>query len=226
MKRIFVRSGGAESWQGGLAKPDKHWKTGYSAKALAHCWEEAEGFPAEVERMFAASGVAAFRDLEALLVLVEYKVPLPGGTAASQNDVFVLGGSERGLVCIAVEGKVAESFRKTMDAWLKDASKGKQERLTYLKDMLGLDAIPGKIRYQLMHRTASAVIEAERFGARRAVMLVHSFSPEDEGLEDYQAFLGLYGVSGRPGKLVRVKRVHGVHLYCGWVRGDAKYLEM
>jgi hypothetical protein len=98
-------------------------------------------------------------------------------------------------------------------------------RLPYLQDVLGLGDIPGDIQYQLLHRTASTVIEAERFGARRAVMLVHSFSPTDDGLEDYQAFLGLYGVNGRPGVLVRLKRTHGIHLYCGWVHGEPKYLE-
>ena len=70
------------------------------------------------------------------------------------------------------------------------------------------------------------MIEAERFGAKSAVVLVHSFSAEDEGLQDYQAFLALYGVKGEPGDLVRLKRTHGIDLYCGWVRGNPKYLEM
>jgi hypothetical protein len=35
----------------------------------------------------------------------------------------------------------------------------------------------GGLRYQLLHRTASAVYEAQRYRSRRAIMLVHSFSP-------------------------------------------------
>jgi len=33
-----------EEWQQLLARPDKHWRTGYSAKALAYCWQEAGDF--------------------------------------------------------------------------------------------------------------------------------------------------------------------------------------
>jgi hypothetical protein len=37
--------------------------------------------------------------------------------------------------------------------------------------------VPDAIRYQLLHRAASVVIEAERFNASYAVLPVHSFSP-------------------------------------------------
>jgi hypothetical protein len=110
MKRIFVRAKTPLDWKNSLEKPDLHWKTGRSAKTLAHCWEAASedetGFPPEVAWLFADCGIPAFRGLEALLVLVEYLVPLPGGETPSHNDVFVLAKGERGLVTIAVEGKV------------------------------------------------------------------------------------------------------------------------
>ena len=35
--------------------PIKHWKTGYSARALAYCWGIAEGFPSEVSKLFQGS---------------------------------------------------------------------------------------------------------------------------------------------------------------------------
>ena len=127
---------------------------------------------------------------------------------------------------IAVEGKASESFDPTMEQWLDDASNGKKKRLAYLQKKLNLGHIPPQIRYQLVHRTGSAVIEAQRFGAGAGVMLVHSFSQEDERLGDYQAFLELYGVQGGSGQLVSVRRIEVVDLYCGWVRGDGKYLKM
>ena len=49
------------------------------------------------------------------------------------------------------------------------------------------------IRYQLLHRTASAVIAAQQFGARLAVMVVHSFSPSHQWHDDYQAFAREFG---------------------------------
>jgi len=81
------------------------------------------------------------------------------------------------------------------------------------------------IRYQLLHRTASALIEAQRFNAPNALMLVYSFSRENKWFEDYQQFLALFGVAGKVDSLVFAKNVNGVKLYFGWVTGDKKYLD-
>lgn len=85
--------------------------------------------------------------------------------------------------------KVHESFGPRLEEWLRDASNGKQRRLAFLRSTLGIEEeLPGSIRYQLLHRTASPLIEATRIGARYAAMIVHSFSDEDAWLEDYRAF--------------------------------------
>jgi hypothetical protein len=52
--------------------------------------------------------------------------------------------------------------------------------------------IRDSVRYQLLHRTASAVIEAERFGARHAVMLVHSFTEENLWFDDFAEFASVF----------------------------------
>ena len=103
------------------------------------------------------------------------------------------------------------------------------------------------IRYQLLHRTASALIEAERFCAGHALMLVHSFSQTHEWFEDYARFLRLLkngvraealtpdggsgaltpdGGSGAltPGNIHHAGRRGDVELYLGWVTGEAVYL--
>ena len=106
-----------------------------------------------------------------------------------------------------IEGKVDESFGPLLDEWLLGASNGKQQRLAFLRSSLGIEEeLPGSIRYQLLHRTASPLIEARRIGARYAAMVVHSFSDEDAWLEDYRAFAELMGVSGGKGGLERVVR--------------------
>jgi len=48
MAPIFVPSTGPADWQQLLAEPDKHWARGYSARTLAHCWEDAKEFPREI----------------------------------------------------------------------------------------------------------------------------------------------------------------------------------
>jgi hypothetical protein len=92
-----------------------------------------------------------------------------------------------------VEGKVEEPFGPTVNEWLQNASSGKQVRLDAIKEQLEIGDQPlDNIRYQLLHRTASALIEAKWFNASSAVMLVHSFSQEHKWFEDYNEFLGLF----------------------------------
>jgi hypothetical protein len=171
MNRIYIPTQGPEHWRRLLADPEKQWRTGYSAKALAYCWEEADGFPAEVALLFSESGIPTFQSIELLLAIPEHQVPLPGGRRPSQNDLFALARGPDGLISIMVEGKVSETFGPTMEKWLIEASPGKRERLEYLRDQIGLDKeFPPHIRYQLIHRTASAVIEGRRFCAKTAVI--------------------------------------------------------
>ena len=223
MSKFFIPANNPEDWKSLLAKPDKHWRTGYSAKSLAYCWQGANGFPQSVRKVFRDSRIELFKNIELLLAFPEYKVPLPGGKRASQNDIFILAKGKNQLVSITVEGKVYEPFGDTISKWKSAKSKGKETRLKFLCDLLQL----GKeqidhIRYQLLHRTASAVIEAKRFNAENALMLVHSFSTEDEKddetFKDYYEFLRLYAREGVIDSVVFAKEIQGVNLYFGWVR--------
>ena len=223
MTRIFVPSKGPDDWRSLLAEPDKHWARGYSAQALAHCWEEAEGFPLEIRRVL--SQHYALDPVEPLLIFPEWKVSLVGGSRPSQNDVWILAKSQNGLVSVAVEGKVEEPFDKSLGEWKADASRGKEIRLSYLMEILGFrDPIPDSIRYQLLHRAASAVIEAERFGTHDAVMLVHSFSPANQWFDDFAAFVSLFGRKAEIDRLVTTVVSKRMPLHLGWVHGDERYL--
>jgi len=224
--RFFIPTNGAEDWKSLLAEPDKQWRSGYSAKALAYCWEEAQGFPDSVERVFSEARYQPFKGIIPLLVLPEYRVPLPGGARPSQNDIFVLARSDIGLVTITVEGKVKEPFGPTVSEWLKNASPGKLVRLESIQELLGLEDQPlDTIRYQLLHRTASALIEAKWFNALSAVMLVHSFSQDHAWFEDYNEFLRLFDKIGKPDSVTFAGEKDGIDLYFSWVTGEEKYLE-
>lgn len=224
--KFFRPTNNPEDWKQLLAEPDKQWKTGYSAKALAYCWQEARGFPPEVRQVFRSSDIDIFQDIQMLVAFPEYKVPLPGGRRASQNDLFVLAKGNGQLISIMVEGKVSEPFGDTIAEWKAQSGKGRETRLEYLCDLLGLNtATVDHIRYQLLHRTASALIEAQRFNAPNALMLVHSFSRENKWFEDYQQFLALFGVTGKVDSLVLGKNISGVKLHFGWVKGNKKYLD-
>lgn len=223
MNRIYIPTSSADQWAALLAEPTKHWRTGFSARTLAHSWQEANGFPVEVADALATSG--ALQGAELLLAIPEHQVRLPGGGRPSQNDVWALARAGGQLASVAVEGKVAEPFGPTVGEWLEQPSEGKALRLAFLQAELGLTEQPGpEIRYQLLHRTVSAIVEAKRFGAAHAVMLVHSFSQDHRWFGDFAAFAGLLGVGVEVGRVVAVGQRGGVQLHVGWVRGNPIYL--
>lgn len=222
MGNVYIQATSADDWAQYLADPVKHWRTGYSAKTLAHCWQDANGFPIEVNGALATSD--AFRGAVPLIVIPEHKVPLPGRATASQNDIWVLAKSGSQLVSIAVEGKVAEPFGDTVADWKRKDSAGKAARLQFLTEKLGLANAPDTIRYQLMHRTASALIEAARFNAMHALMLVHSFSPTQKWFTDFRSFANLYGIDPKPNQIYQACERDGITLHLGWVCGNQEYL--
>lgn len=226
MSRIYVPANEAEDWKRLLAKPDKHWKTGHSAMALAHSWQEADDFPESVKRVFRTSGIALFENIKLLLAFPEYKVDLPGGRRPSQNDIFILATGDSQLISIMVEGKVSEPFGDTVAKWKQNSSQGKRCRLESLLETLALGKHKpiDNIAYQLLHRTASALIEARSFKAKNALMLVHSFSQSNECFEDYSQFLALFDLEAKPDSLVFAKNINGINLYFCWVKGNYKYL--
>jgi len=56
-------------------------------------------------------------------------------------------------------------------------------------------------------------------------MLVHSFSEEYAWLEDYQAFLALFGKAGGANSVTFAGKKSGVDLYLSWVVGDKSFLK-
>jgi hypothetical protein len=230
--KFFVPTASAEDWKHLLKEPEKQWVKGYSARALAYCWQGANSFPADVRRVFRKSQLDLFQDVRFLFAFPEHKVALPGGATASQSDIFVLAKGNNQLISIAVEGKASEPFGDgTVAEWKVKNGGGKGERLPFLCGVLGLEETRLEhIRYQLLHRTASAVIEAENFNARNAMMLVHSFSQSYQWFDDYCQFLALFGIKTRKDALkdsvVYGKNVKGTRLYFGWVKGNPRFLKV
>lgn len=223
--RCYIPSDGPDAWQTFLADPSKQWKTGYSAKTLAHSWEADDRLPDEIVSLIRTIPRYKREEPELLMAMPEWKVPLPGGRRPSQNDVLALIGVGDDLMVAAVEGKVSESFGDTIESWFAEPSEGRRVRLQYLCGLLGMVFPPdGNLRYQLFHRAASAVIESRRFRARTPAMIVHSFSPNVAGLEDYKAFVETLGGSPDSDEMSEVNVSDGGTLLLGWASGDESYL--
>ena len=224
MATLLVPASRLGDWKRLLTDPDRQWRRGDSARALACCWQAAGGLPVNVRAVLRK--IEGFYQIEALIAVPEHQVPLPGGTRSSQNDVWVLARTPDDLVSMAVEGKVAGPFGPCVGEWLTGASAGKLERLEFLCGLLGLHfPPPPDICYQLLHRTASAVIEANRFHARHAVMLVHCFSRTNKGFSDYERFLYLFNCVAAADDAATAGRLGDMMLHFAWVRGDEKWIE-
>jgi hypothetical protein len=145
-----------------------------------------------------------------------------GRSTASQTDLLAIAGIGSSLAVIAVEGKVTESFDKRVAEWLADGSKGKRERLNRLCGLLGLNADQvGELRYQFFHRTAAAILEARRYRASKAILLIHSFCPNATGLSDYVQFGRRLGFDGLArDRLSEGQEVGGMQFRLGWISDE------
>lgn len=158
-----------------LAAKKKHSKKGRSAYELAYAWMNSNGIPSNVADVQATHPeLAGARLIEGHF---ERSTRIPGRGKASQTDLLAVCEVPIGKVVVGVEGKVDETLGPFVHEW-DNGTPNRQARLAGLLDMLGIErADADGLRYQLLHRTAAAAIEAHAFGANHAVMLVHSFDP-------------------------------------------------
>lgn len=220
MKRVFIPATSASDWRKLLADPDTQWQRKASAMELAVSWETAQktdrGLPSEVAK--ALDQHPSLTGACLLVALPEHKVTLKGRGKPSQNDVWALLRTGNSYISMAVEGKAGEPFAATLEEWLKASSDGKKERLDYLCQILQAVTTPSPgLRYQLFHRTASAVLEAQRFGAPLAVMLVQSFREDAQSWNDYSAFCSFIGATAVRGGFTEARHTGTERLFLGWV---------
>jgi len=200
-----------------LAKKELQWKKGYSAYELAHSWINAGGIPAKVRAV-----LDTCPDYEgACLIegLFERDVDLRTPGRRSRTDLLAFMRLAHGNAVIAVEGKVKERFGDRVCKW-NNGSPSKELRLAALCKSLGLRVSDvNHIRYQLLHRTASAIYEAQRYRTKWAIMLVHSFCRNDTSFSDFQAFAELMAMPLDTVNRVSEERdCEGVCLRLAWVR--------
>lgn len=199
-----------------LRDPQIQWKRGRSAFELATAWVGADGLtPASVRAVL--DQAPEWRDAELLAGFFEHPTYLDTWRGPSQTDLFVVMRLSKSLGALAVEGKAGESFGELVADW--NTSQGRTARLDWACALFDVPAVEaGALRWQLFHRTAAAVLEARRFHALHALMLVHDFSGADVGLADYRAFAERIGVRGAgAGVLSEPRDMNGVTLRLGWV---------
>ncbi len=196
--------------------------------SAAACWEEYQPhLPPEIVEVLEASQDSSLLGLELLLAIPEWEVELPGGETASQTDIFALARNMNGLAVLCVEAKVDEPFGPTLQEKKMDATEGQLGRIAYLEKVLGRTVpFPDHIRYQLLHRTVSALLSARAFHAPVALMLIHSFSKTSKWRDDFEVFCGELCYKTLSQDLREIPGVEGPRLILGWCRGNAKFLDI
>jgi hypothetical protein len=221
--RIFVPSLGPYNWRPLLREPDRPWPPGSSPRVIAHAWEAAAGLPDEVTGILST----AVGKAEALLALPHHETQIPGETPEDTSGLLVLLRHNAGLMTCAIEGKVDEPFGPTVGEKKTELALGGSALLTYLGHMLGIDCWPDDVHCRLLHRTASALIESDRYFANDAAMIVHSFSPGRRWFDAFRRFCQVLGSdpSGTDVPAV-VQLPNGKRLVLGWACGDLRFLKV
>lgn len=223
MTRLHTSTRGICNWRERLAAPDGQWRRHYSALEAAASWELAaqrqSGIPEEIEVLLDH----AFGIPELLFAVAEHKVPLPGWNKDSQNDLWGLVKTESGTVSLAIEAKVNEGFGDSnLEAWLKGTGsvrsrENRKARWDFLRSNLPdtQDDEYQKVAYQLLHRTASAVIEARRFGLKHAACIIQTFGNPEASFEQFSRFCEAIGLNVKRGGIEKVD-FSGISLAVGW----------
>lgn len=226
MNRLCIETRGICNWRERLAKPDTQWRRRNSAFETAVSWETATcnrwGLPESIGELFRRSD---FGEAKLLLAIAEHKVPLVGGLADSQCDVWALLDTPSGGVSLSVEAKANEAFgqgNESLRDWLvagesERSRRNREDRWKHIAEHLPNAAADAYslVPYQVLHRCAAAVIEARRFHLQSAAFVVQSFGAPPESFEAFAGFCQAIDLKAERSKMCVVK-VGEIRLGIGW----------
>jgi hypothetical protein len=153
-------------------------------------------------------------------------VELPGGATTSSTDVLAVCRNDAGLCVLGVEAKVSEDFGPLLAEKRAGASPGQAQRIAYLEDLLGVARFDDGVRYQLVHRTASALLTARQFHAAAAVMVVHAFDTPIDQRRDFEVFTAALRAEQVAPLVFRVPALRAPDVYLAWCDGDPAFREV
>jgi hypothetical protein len=226
MNRLCVETRGISNWRDRLAKPDSQWRRRFSAFETAVSWEKASchvgGLPEPIAELFRGS---VFGEATLLLAIAEHKVPLVGGLADSQCDVWAVLNTASGALSLAVEAKANEPFGKgnePLEHWLVAGANAESEKNRSARWECVAKNLPtssrgafDKVPYQLLHRCAAAVIEARRFALPNAALVVQAFASPPESFSAFCLFCQALDLKAERGRMC-VASVGEIRLGVGW----------
>lgn len=167
-------------------KGAKQWADGRSAKELAKAWfaaPEKPSVPSELQALLDSRE-------ETRGIVFEHGEPErvthfdKCGGEGRNADLVLWGHGACGKVLVSVEAKADESFGQIAGQYVRDASSRNPrsrvpERFALLcEGVLGVGPENEEacaLRYQLLTATAGAIVDAQHFGAKTVVLVIHEF---------------------------------------------------
>jgi len=195
----------------------KNYRKGYSAYETHQKWKAiSDLLPEPLNSVLLRSRNPIFTGIKPDCVIAEHAVFLDTLKTPSKTDIMAFCSNEaRERIVLAVEAKCAEPFAERISRWITtpDAPRRlaqrrlfteetpivsrKVDRLRFLNSVLGTDISPeSHLRYQLLHRTASAILEARNLSARAAVVVVQAFTFNIENFFDFTDWTTVLGIQG------------------------------
>jgi uncharacterized protein DUF6946 len=203
-----------------LAKPED-WRRVAStdmrpaAYELAQTWQAAGGIPPGIKKALDDFHAPPISGLSLDVAIVEMPVFVDTKTAATTDLMGYARNRADEPVVLAVEAKAHEPFGLPVRSWLRgevdepssntEPHPARERRFAFLCERLGFSVdLECGLRYQLLHRTVSAVMEGELHAAAAVVVLIHDFGESAPGnWKDYELYLDALGFpSVVPGQVV------------------------
>mgnify|MGYP001563460589 CR=1 FL=1 len=192
----------------------KNYRENFSAFECANRWSDVKTqFPEPIGSILRECPFPELTDLAIRQIYAEFPVWLDTHSTPSKNDLMIFTeapGNRK--VTIAVEAKCEESFSEQVKVWVRKMDKPiprrqrklfnapgnavprKLRRLAFLNEVLCLNVgVDSPVRYQLLHRLASAILIARQTFAEATVMLVQAFTDSPRNFEDFRYFCSLLG---------------------------------
>ncbi|MBF0190046.1 MAG: hypothetical protein HQL99_02730 [Magnetococcales bacterium] len=198
-------------------------------QALLKKWTNSIGFPTCIKNVIEKSVLNNYQYHSAV---VKYKIGLGSEGTQPEVDLLVLANKKNStkesivIVVVLDDGKdmeiVQDWLSKQNDNQNNESRTDRLEKLYESLDQKIVDKNDQSIRYLLLHRTASALIEAERFEASSAVVLIHSFSQSNKHFEDFNTFLDPF--NKQTNNVVYVGKRKDIDLYLAWVTEEPEFL--
>ncbi|ODA33120.1 DUF6946 family protein [Planctopirus hydrillae] len=227
MSRFNIETRGIDSWRERLADPVTQWVRGYSAFEAAVSWElaakSASGLPTSISAVLARAG---YGESHLLLGVAEHNVSLEGQGHDSQCDLWALLQTSNGMVSLSVEAKANEPFgegHQSLQTWLDsgkslNSKPNRLKRWQHVQRMLPISGVAGygEVAFQLLHRCATAVIEAERFNLKHAIFIVQAFKSPSTSYNEFVKLCTAIGIDSGKGHL-HMTNVGNISLGVAWV---------